>query len=109
MGNGHDFGKAKRGAVVPQGGKTRIGVHIDDEILAVFRSRADALNSGGGYLGTLGELPYRQLVILHLLDQKRREVDLALLLVDAPADRRVLCAIQGANVALWFVHHSNTP
>jgi hypothetical protein len=50
MGKGHDFGTAKRGAVVPQGGKTRIGVHIDDEILEVFRSRADA--AGRGYQTT---------------------------------------------------------
>jgi len=70
---------------------------------------ADALNSRGGYLGTRSELPHGRLVILHLLDHERREVELALLLVDAPADRRVLRAIQGANVALWFVHHSNTP
>ena len=70
---------------------------------------AYALNSGGGYFGTFGELPHGQLVILHLLDQKRREVDLALLLVDASADRRVLRAIQRANVALWLVHHNNTP
>jgi len=51
MGKGHDFGKAKRGAVVPQGGKTRIGVHIDDEILVVFRSRADV--AGRGYQTTI--------------------------------------------------------
>ncbi|MBE3118765.1 MAG: BrnA antitoxin family protein [Candidatus Atribacteria bacterium] len=43
----YDFSKAKRGAVIPQKGKTRISIYIDDEILEEFRSRADA--AGRGY------------------------------------------------------------
>lgn len=43
----YDFNKAKRRAVVPQKGKTRISIYIDGEILAEFRSRADA--AGRGY------------------------------------------------------------
>lgn len=43
----YDFSRGKRGAVVPQTGKTRITIYIDDDILEVFRDRADA--SGRGY------------------------------------------------------------
>lgn len=43
----YDFSRGKRGAVVPQIGKTRITIYIDDDILEVFRDRADA--SGRGY------------------------------------------------------------
>jgi uncharacterized DUF497 family protein len=43
----YDFGKAKRGAVIPQKGKTRISIYIDDKILEEFRNRADA--AGRGY------------------------------------------------------------
>jgi hypothetical protein len=42
----YDFSKAKRGAVIPQKGKTRISIYIDDKILEKFRRRADA--AGGG-------------------------------------------------------------
>jgi uncharacterized protein (DUF4415 family) len=43
----YDFSKGKRGAVVPQTGKTRITIYIDDDVLEAFRGRADA--SGRGY------------------------------------------------------------
>lgn len=43
----YDFSKAKRGAVVPQAGKTRITMYLDDIILEEFRKRADA--EGKGY------------------------------------------------------------
>jgi len=43
----YDFSRAKRGAVVPQTGKTRITIYIDDDVLEAFRGRADA--SGRGY------------------------------------------------------------
>jgi uncharacterized protein (DUF4415 family) len=43
----YDFSKAKRGAVMPQKGKTRISIYIDDEILEEFRGRADT--AGRGY------------------------------------------------------------
>ena len=41
-----DFSKAKRGAVVPQTGKTRITIYLDDAILDEFRNRADAAGKG---------------------------------------------------------------
>ncbi|MBT1076537.1 BrnA antitoxin family protein [Geobacter grbiciae] len=42
----YDFSKAKRGAVVPQTGKTRITIYLDDAILEEFRNRADAAGKG---------------------------------------------------------------
>jgi len=42
----YDFSKAKRGALVPSKGKTRITIHIDDAVLEEFRSRAEKLGSG---------------------------------------------------------------
>lgn len=43
----YDFSKARRGAVIPQRGKTRISIYIDDKVLEEFRARADA--AGRGY------------------------------------------------------------
>lgn len=43
----YDFSGGKRGAVVPQTGKTRITIYIDDDVVEAFRDRADA--SGRGY------------------------------------------------------------
>lgn len=42
----YDFSKAKRGAVVPQNGKTRITIYLDDAVLEGFRNRADAAGKG---------------------------------------------------------------
>jgi len=48
----YDFGKARRGAVVPvPRGKTRITIRLDDEILAWFREQAE--QAGGGNYQTL--------------------------------------------------------
>lgn len=43
----YDFSKGKRGAVVPQKGKTRISIFIDNAVLEGFRARAE--KSGTGY------------------------------------------------------------
>jgi uncharacterized protein (DUF4415 family) len=42
----YDFSQGKRGAVVPQKGKTRITIYIDDDVLEAFRDRADAVGTG---------------------------------------------------------------
>jgi uncharacterized protein (DUF4415 family) len=42
----YDFSKGKRGAVVPQKGKSRITIYLDDEILDEFRVRADKVGKG---------------------------------------------------------------
>ena len=43
----YDFSKAKRGAIIPASGKTRITIMLDDEILQYFRDRAES--EGVGY------------------------------------------------------------
>jgi metal-responsive CopG/Arc/MetJ family transcriptional regulator len=42
----YDFSNATRGAVVPQTGKTRITMYLDDAILEEFRERADVAGKG---------------------------------------------------------------
>lgn len=42
----YDFSKAKRGAVVPQTGKTRITIYLDDAVLEEFRNRGDTAGKG---------------------------------------------------------------
>ena len=42
----YDFRQGKRGAVLPQHGKTRITIYLDDEVLAAFRQRAEQQGSG---------------------------------------------------------------
>ena len=42
----YDFSTAKRGAVVPQTGKRRITMYLDDAVLEEFRHRADAAGKG---------------------------------------------------------------
>ena len=49
----YDLSKAKRGAVIPQSGKTRITIYIDDDVLQDFRSRAD--EEGRGYQTMMNE------------------------------------------------------
>ena len=49
----YDFRKGKRGPVIRQRGKTRITIHIDDDVLEEFRERADA--AGRGYQTMMNE------------------------------------------------------
>ena len=49
----YDFSEGRRGAVVPQRGKTRITIFIDDDVLAEFRARAEA--AGVGYQTAMNE------------------------------------------------------
>ncbi len=49
----YNFKGAKRGAVVPQRGKTRITLYIDDDVLEEFRTRADS--AGYGYQTMINE------------------------------------------------------
>ena len=43
----YDFSKARRGAVIPSPGKTRITIMLDDDVIEHFRAQADA--AGVGY------------------------------------------------------------
>jgi uncharacterized protein (DUF4415 family) len=49
----YDFSKAVRGAVIPQKGKTRITIYLDNDIIEEFRSRSDA--EGRGYQTMVNE------------------------------------------------------
>jgi uncharacterized protein (DUF4415 family) len=49
----YDFSKGRRGAVIPQRGKTRITIHLDDDVIEAFRERADA--AGRGYQTMINE------------------------------------------------------
>jgi hypothetical protein len=42
----YDFSKGKRGASIPQRGKTRISIFIDDAVLDEFRARAERAGTG---------------------------------------------------------------
>jgi len=49
----YDFSKGKRGAVLPQKGKTRISIFIDNAVLDAFRARAE--RAGTGYQTMMNE------------------------------------------------------
>ena len=42
----YDFSKGKRGAVIPQKGKTRISIFIDNAVLDEFRARGNRAGTG---------------------------------------------------------------
>lgn len=42
----YDFSKGKRGAVIPQKGKTRISIFIDNAVLDEFRARVQKTGTG---------------------------------------------------------------
>jgi len=42
----YDFSKGKRGAVVASPGKTRITIMLDDDVIELFRQKAEAAGSG---------------------------------------------------------------
>ena len=50
----YDFSSAKRGAVIPESGKTRVTMYLDNDVLEVFRERAD--RSGKGYQTLINEV-----------------------------------------------------
>ena len=50
----YDFSKGKRGPVVPQKGKSRITIYIDDDVLEEFRTQAD--RQGKGYQTIINEV-----------------------------------------------------
>ncbi len=49
----YDFSKGKRGAVIPQKGKTRISIFIDNSVLDAFRACAE--KAGTGYQTMMNE------------------------------------------------------
>lgn len=46
MRNEYDFSKAKKGAVIPSPGKTRITIMLDDDVIEYFRHMAEKQGTG---------------------------------------------------------------
>jgi BrnA antitoxin of type II toxin-antitoxin system len=77
----YDFSKGRRGAVIPQKGKTRISIFIDNATLAEFRARAE--KAGTGYQTMMNEAlraylfkteePVTAEVLRHVLRQEMPE------------------------------------
>lgn len=53
MKGNYDFSKGKRGSLIPQKGKTRISIFIDNAVLDEFRARAE--KAGTGYQAMMNE------------------------------------------------------
>ena len=49
----YDFSKGQRGAVIKTRGKTRITIHLDDDVIDAFRARAE--ESSRGYQTLINE------------------------------------------------------
>jgi uncharacterized protein (DUF4415 family) len=49
----YDFSKGKRGAVIPQTGKTRITIYLDDAIVGRFKTQSE--KTGKGYQTLINE------------------------------------------------------
>jgi len=74
----YDFSKSKRGAVLPQKGKTRISIFIDNAVLDAFRARAE--KAGTGYQTMMNEAlrqylseaepPLTETILRHVLRQE---------------------------------------
>lgn len=74
----YDFSEGKRGAVMPQKGKTRISIFIDNAVLDAFRSRAQ--KAGAGYQTMMNEAlrqylsdaeqPVTEKILRHVLRQE---------------------------------------
>jgi hypothetical protein len=63
----YDFDQAKRGAIVPQEGKTCITIYIDNNILEAFRQKGDA--EGKGYQTMINQ------ALRQYLDQAKLPLD----------------------------------
>jgi hypothetical protein len=49
----YDFSKGKRGAVIPQAGKTRITIYLDDAVIEHFKEVSE--RTGKGYQTLINE------------------------------------------------------
>ena len=77
----YDFSKGRRGAVIPQKGKTRISIFIDNAVLDKFRARAERAGTGyqtmmndalRKYLSQSGQ-PVTEQMLRHVLRQEMPE------------------------------------
>jgi len=55
----YDFSKGKRGAVIKTRGKTRITIHLDDDVIDAFRVNAE--EAGRGYQTLINDALRRHL------------------------------------------------
>lgn len=71
----YDFSKGKRGAVIPNTGKTRVTTYLDNDVLAVLKALGESEKKG--YQTVLNELLRKQLTpekpIAEILRQVIRE------------------------------------
>jgi hypothetical protein len=77
----YDFSKGRRGAIIPQKGKTRISIFIDNAILDAFRARAE--RAGTGYQTMMNDAlrrylaeadqPVTEKVLRHVLREEMPE------------------------------------
>jgi len=49
----YDFSKARRGAVIPSTGKTRITIYVDDAVIKRFKAQSE--KTGKGYQTLINE------------------------------------------------------
>ena len=61
MRDDYDLGQAKRGAILPTSGKTRITIRLDNEILGWFRGLVES--EGGGSYQTKINAALREFII----------------------------------------------
>jgi hypothetical protein len=75
----YDFSKAKRGALIPSKGKTRITIYIDNAVLEEFRARAERAGSGyqtlmnealKAYLSGPGERPLTESLLRQVIREE---------------------------------------
>jgi len=59
MKENYDFSRGKRGAVITAPGKTRITIHIDNDVLDAFRKKAGA--EGKGYQTLINDMLKRSI------------------------------------------------
>ncbi|WVN40922.1 BrnA antitoxin family protein [beta proteobacterium MWH-UniP1] len=78
----YDFSNAKSGPVVSGGGKTRLTIMLDNDVIAAFRSRAE--KSGKGYQTLIND------ALRSVIDPKSAPV------TEATVERVVLRAIRAA-------------
>jgi uncharacterized protein (DUF4415 family) len=70
----YNFSKGKRGAVVPQVGKTRITIHLDDAILERFKAQSQ--KTGKGYQTLINDAlkSYLGLTTMPLTEEMVRKI-----------------------------------
>jgi hypothetical protein len=78
----YDFSKAKRKALLPAKGKTRITIYLDDATLSEFRERAEQAGTGyqtminealKEYLANTGDKPVTESILRRVIREEIRQ------------------------------------